>query len=120
MGPIAVHTARAAYAQNFFEAGGFEAITNDGFETAEAAAAACVKESCTLAIICASDAWYQTGAAGTAAALKSAGVKTLFLAGNPGTEADAYKQAGIDQFIFVGCDVLATLTQLAEAQGVLS
>ncbi len=120
MGPIAVHTARAAYAQNFFEAGGFEAITNDGFETAEAAAAACVKESCTLAIICSSDAWYQTGAAGIAAALKSAGVKTLFLAGNPGTEAETYKKAGIDQFIFVGCDVLTTLTELAEAQGVLS
>jgi methylmalonyl-CoA mutase len=120
MGPIAVHTARAAYAQNFFEAGGFEAVTSDGFETAEAAAAACVKQGCTLAIICSSDAWYQTGAANTAAALKSAGVKTLFLAGNPGTDAETYKKSGIDQFIFVGCDVLATLTQLAEAHGVLS
>jgi methylmalonyl-CoA mutase len=120
MGPIAVHTARAAYAQNFFEAGGFEAITNDGFETAEAAAAACIKESCTLAIICSSDAWYQTGAANVATTLKQAGVETLFLAGNPGSDTETYKKAGIDQFIFVGCDVLGTLTQLADSQRVLS
>ena len=74
MGPVAVHTARATYAQNFFEAGGFEAVTNDGFETAAAAAAACIKASCRLAVICSSDVWYETGVFGVAAALKQAGV----------------------------------------------
>ena len=120
MGPLSVHTARAAFAQNFFEAGGFQAVTNEGFETAEAAAAACADENCTLAIICSSDAWYETGAAAVALALKKSGIKTLFLAGNPGTHAEEYRNAGIDQFIFVGCDVLSTLTQLAQAQEVLS
>ena len=31
LGPIAAFTARATFAKNFFEAGGIEAITNDGF-----------------------------------------------------------------------------------------
>jgi methylmalonyl-CoA mutase len=117
MGPIAVHTARAGYAQNFFEAGGFEAVTNDGFATAEQAVAAVKANGCNLAIICSSDAWYETGAAALAAALKQAGVTTLFLAGNPGAQEKAYRDAGVDQFIFMGCDVLATLTQLAQAEG---
>lgn len=120
MGPIAVHTARAGYAQNFFEAGGFETVKNDGFATAEEAVAAFKASGCGLAIICSSDAWYETGAAAVAKALKQAGVKTLFLAGNPGAQEQAYRDAGIDKFIFMGCDVLATLTQLAQAEGLLS
>ncbi len=120
MGPIAVHTARATYAQNFFEAGGFEAIANDGFDTADAAALACAQANCKLAVLCSSDAWYETGATGVAAALKRAGVKRLFIAGNPGAREQAYRDAGVDQFIFIGCDVVATLTELAQAEGVLS
>ena len=120
MGPVAVHTARATYAQNFFEAGGFETVTNDGFETAAAAAAACVKASCRLAVICSSDVWYEAGVLAVAAALKQAGVACLFLAGNPGAREAAYREAGVDRFIFVGCDVLATLTELAQSEGVSS
>ena len=40
MGPVAHHTARATYAKNFFEAGGFEVVGNDGFRDADAAAKA--------------------------------------------------------------------------------
>jgi methylmalonyl-CoA mutase len=117
MGPIAVHTARAGFAQNFFEAGGFEAAANDGFASAEQAVAAFKASGCHVAIMCSSDAWYETGAAAVASALKQAGAKTLFLAGNPGAQEKAYRDAGVDQFIFMGCDVLATLTQLAQAEG---
>jgi methylmalonyl-CoA mutase len=120
MGPIAVHTARAMFSQNFFEAGGFEGVTNDGFATAQEAAKACKDAGCTLAILCSSDSWYETGATDVAAALKQAGVQTLFLAGHPGAREEEYRKAGIDNFIFVGCDVEATLTDLARAQGVLS
>jgi len=120
MGPIAVHTARAGFSQNFFEAGGFEAITNDGFASTEQAVAAYEASGCHLAVICSSDAWYESGAAPLATALKRAGVRTLFLAGNPGAQEKAYREAGIDQFIFMGCDVLTTLTQLAQAEGLAS
>ncbi len=120
MGPIAVHTARATYSQNFFEAGGFEAVTNDGFATAADAAAACKNAGASIAIICSSDAWYETGVAEVAGSLKQAGVKTLFLAGSPGEREADYRKAGVDKFIFMGCDVEATLTELAKTEGVLA
>ncbi len=40
LGPVAHHTGRATWSKNFFEAGGFEVIGNNGFEDADAAAAA--------------------------------------------------------------------------------
>lgn len=120
MGPVAVHTARATFAQNFFEAGGFEVVTNDGFADAASAARAYQESGATLAILCSSDAWYETGAAEVAKALKQQGVGRLLLAGNPGAAEAAYRESGIDQFIFIGCDVLGTLTELAQSEKVMS
>lgn len=48
-----------------------------------------------------------------AKALKAAGCTTLYLAGKPADEA-ALKQAGIDGFLFAGCDLLALLTEAGE------
>ena len=43
-----------------------------------------------------------------AAALKKAGAH-VFLAGRPGEAEAQYRAAGIEGFIFAGCDALATL-----------
>ena len=40
LGPIAKHTGRATFAKNFFEAGGIEALSNEGFSDAESCAKA--------------------------------------------------------------------------------
>ncbi len=120
MGPIALHTGRAMFSQNFFEAGGIEALTNEGFANADAAAAAYKASGTNLAIICSSDAWYDTGAEETARALKAAGAHQVILAGSPGENEGRYRAAGVDRFIFMGCDVLATLTELAKLEGALS
>jgi methylmalonyl-CoA mutase len=45
-------------------------------------------------------------------ALKAAGVKKVYLAGRPGALEAPLKEAGIDGFIFLGCDVVATLTEV--------
>jgi len=120
MGPIAVHTARATFAQNFFEAGGFEVVNNDGFADAESAADAFAKSGATLAVVCSSDAWYETGAVDVAKALKRKLVSRVLLAGNPGAAEATYREGGVDQFIFMGCDVLGTLTELAQHEKVMS
>ncbi|HEY5961885.1 MAG TPA: hypothetical protein VIV60_35240, partial [Polyangiaceae bacterium] len=65
-------------------------------------------------VICSSDAWYDTSACELGAALKQAGATCVILAGNPGANEAKYREAGIDQFIFIGCDVLGTLTALAK------
>jgi methylmalonyl-CoA mutase len=120
MGPIAVHTARATFSQNFFEAGGFEVLSNDGFADAQAAAEAFAKSGANLAIICSSDAWYETGAVDVATALKQKNAGRVLLAGNPGQNEATYRAGGVDQFIFIGCDVLGTLTELAQYEKVMS
>lgn len=120
MGPIAHHTARATFSKNFFEAGGFEAVNNDGFETDAAAAAAAFAESgARIAVICSSDKLYPEVVPPTAGALKQAGARTVVLAGHPGDNEAAYRDAGVDRFIFIKCDVLATLQELLRDEGVL-
>ena len=52
---------------------------------------------------------YASEAADAAKALKSAGASHIYLAGRPGELEAALKSAGVREFIYVGCDVLATL-----------
>jgi methylmalonyl-CoA mutase len=54
-----------------------------------------------------------------AQALKAAGCSYLFLAGNPGDKKDAYMSAGIDDFIFMGGDVLQTTRSTLARLGVI-
>ena len=116
LGPIAQHTGRATFSKNFFETGGIEALGNDGFSDPEACAAAFKASGAPLAILCSSDALYETMAVPVAGALKRAGCPFLFLAGSPGDKKQTYLDAGIDDFIFLGCNVLdvlkATLVRL--------
>ena len=50
-------------------------------------------------------------------ALKSAGAAHIYLAGRPGELEDALRQAGVQEFIYVGCDVLATLRTAHDTLG---
>lgn len=130
LGRVADFTARAMFAKNFFEAGGFEAITNDGFVDASdatdlAALASAFKAAETpFACLASSDALYfgADPAAGlpvvaAAHALKAAGAKTLLLAGRPGAHEEALKAAGIGPFVYVGCNVLGMLENLLTSAG---
>jgi methylmalonyl-CoA mutase len=120
MGPVSHHTARATYAKNFFEAGGFEVITTDGFQDADAAAAAFGESGATIAVICSSDKLYPNVVPKVAARLKAAGARSVVLAGNPGANEAAWREAGVDRFIYVKCDVLVTLQETLREEGVLA
>jgi methylmalonyl-CoA mutase len=124
LGATAVHTARSAFAANLFRGGGIETVLSEaagGSKTeqpdltalAEAFAASGARAAC----ICSSDALYAEYAAETAAALKAAGARHVVLAGRPGDRRGAYQAAGIDAFIYVGCDVLAALTTVLDEIG---
>jgi methylmalonyl-CoA mutase len=120
MGPVAQHTARATYAKNFFEAGGFEVIGNNGFKEADAAARAFADSGATVAVICSSDKLYPETVPQVAPRLKAAGAHSVVLAGNPGANEAAWRGAGVDRFIFIKCDVLATLREMLRQEGVLA
>ncbi len=118
LGPVAVHTARAGFAKNFFEVAGIRALGNEGFATVEEAAAAFTASGAPLAVICSSDAVYAEQAEAAAAALKAAGATRVYLAGNPGDRKAAYEAAGVDEFVFMGSDVLDVLRRALEALGI--
>ncbi len=120
MGPVAHHTARATYSKNFFEAGGFEVISNDGFADATGAVDAFKESGASIAVICSSDKLYPDFVPEAASKLKAAGAKTVVLAGYPGDNKSAWEEAGVDRFIFIKCDVLAILRDLLSEQGVLT
>ena len=61
-----------------------------------------------LACLCSSDKGYESQAVDAAKALAAAGA-TIHLAGRPADNEASWRQAGIKSFVFMGCDLLATL-----------
>ncbi|NRA88785.1 MAG: hypothetical protein HRU28_15675 [Rhizobiales bacterium] len=106
------YLARATFAKNFFEVGGFEALEGDGNDIAQIIAEFKTSQS-NYAIIASSDALYTMHAAKLAAALKSAGAKYIYLAGKPSTDAQPiFTQAGVNAYIFAKSNLVETLTAL--------
>jgi methylmalonyl-CoA mutase len=110
LGKLSDFTARTLYARNFFEAGGIEAVSNDGFASHDAMIAAFTASGAKLACLCSADKVYESEAADAAKALATAGAAKVYLAGRPGELEGALTAAGVQDFIYVGCDVLATLS----------
>ena len=109
LGTLAEFTARASFAKTFFEAGGIEAVSNDGFKNRDDMIAAFKTSGAKLACLCSSDEVYGKEVAQAAKAIIAAGAAHIYLAGRP-KEQDKLRVAGVGSFIFVGCDLLATLT----------
>ncbi|MEU8522959.1 methylmalonyl-CoA mutase subunit beta [Streptomyces sp. NBC_01216] len=102
LGPAAAHTARLAFAANLFQAGGVESVSEGSFEDSGAA------EVC----LCSSDTLYEQQAESAAADLRAAGARHVTLAGRPGS------YAGVDAYVFSGCDAVAVLSATLDRMGV--
>ncbi|MEV8592937.1 methylmalonyl-CoA mutase subunit beta [Streptomyces sp. NPDC052012] len=102
LGPAAAHTARLTFASNLFQAGGIEPVTEGSFADSGA----------TEACLCSSDALYEEQAETVAAELKSQGASHVSLAGRPGS------YAGVDAYVFAGCDAVAVLSAALDRMGV--
>jgi methylmalonyl-CoA mutase len=75
-----------------------------------AALAAAFKASgAALACVCSSDKVYAGHAVAAATALQAVGAKHIYLAGRPGEQETALRDAGVSDFIFAGGDALAML-----------
>ncbi|UTW57536.1 methylmalonyl-CoA mutase small subunit [Kordiimonas sp. SCSIO 12603] len=114
LGTPADYTARSTFAKNFFEAGGIEAVQSENIATADDAKTAFEKSGAEFAILCSSDSQYEAMGEAVATALKDA--KHVYLAGKP-VNGDALKAAGVESFIFMGCNVLATLQNAYDIMG---
>lgn len=109
LGSLAEHMARSSWVANFYAVGGFVAEAGAGGVACAVIADAFKKSAAKEAVICGPDALYKDYAGPLAQALKKAGAQMVMLAGRPGEQADEWKQAGVDDFIYEGCDVLAVL-----------
>jgi methylmalonyl-CoA mutase len=115
LGTLAQFTARASFAKNFFEAGGIEAVGGEG--DASAIAAAYKSAGTALACLCSSDKVYEQDANAAVEALKAAGARHIYLAGRPGDRETALRAAGVQSFIYDGCDAVATLNAAYDILG---
>ncbi|MCL2585266.1 MAG: methylmalonyl-CoA mutase subunit beta [Streptosporangiales bacterium] len=118
LGSPAVYTARSTFAANLFQAGGIETPlveAGDGPDL-DALAAAFRASGASGACLCSSDAVYAEHGEAAAAALKAAGARRVVLAGRPGDRREAYASAGVDDFVYAGCDAVAALTAAIEGE----
>jgi methylmalonyl-CoA mutase len=100
LGPPAEHRARTGFAEGLFAVAGLRATPRE------------IGSGLDVAVLCGSDERYAAEAAAAARALRAAGARRVALAGRPGAREAELREAGIDAFIYVGCDVLAALEDL--------
>jgi methylmalonyl-CoA mutase len=118
LGALAEFSPRALFAQNLFAVGGVAAIGADAAHaSSDALIAAFSVSALPVAVIAGTDAAYADRAEATARALKQADATWVVLAGKPGEREAALREAGVDQFVFVGVDVLKELETVHAALG---
>jgi methylmalonyl-CoA mutase len=120
LGTPADFTARATFAKSFFETGGIEAVDfipsssprpMGEVRNLAALVVAFKTSGAALACLCSSDKIYAEQAIAAAKALQAAGAKHIYLAGRPGEQKAALRSAGVNDFVFAGCDALVTLQE---------
>jgi len=115
MGPIPQHKARADFSTAFFNVGAFETIGNNGFSTVDEAAKAALDSGSKAVVICSTDATYPDIVPSLARQIKAVDPGILIvLAGFPKEHVDAFKEAGVDEFLHVRVNALELLTKLQQ------
>ena len=99
-------------------AAGVEAQHPDGFSSPQDAATAFAASGAPAAIICATDEAYKEVVPELAQRLRGHGASAVVLAGRPGEREQLYRDAGVDSFVFSGCDILQTLGEILDRIGV--
>jgi methylmalonyl-CoA mutase len=102
LGPLKKHKIRADFTRSFFAAGGFECQYGSSIEDIDTGVDEFVNSGARIAVICGTDPDYVEKVPALAAALKKASPEMkLLLAGFPGDNWEAFKEAGLDDYIFV-------------------
>ncbi|MCD0453119.1 methylmalonyl-CoA mutase subunit beta [Actinocorallia sp. API 0066] len=100
LGPVAVHTARATFAANLFQAGGIATETGTVEEFTGG-----------VAVLCSSDKLYAEQAEDAARELRARGARKVWLAGKG-------SYAGVDAHVFAGCNAIDVLEETLRDLGV--
>ena len=111
LGPPGEHRERANWARDVFAAGGFEAVDEGPSADPTDAAESVRARDIDVAVLCGADARYAEHGAGFIDALRTAGARALFVAGQPVEHLDNL-DAG---FLARGSDILELLGRAYEA-----
>jgi methylmalonyl-CoA mutase len=118
LGPRAQHRARADFATGFLLAGGIAVIDNGGFATPEEAGAAAVASGAPIVVICSTDATYPALVSPLITTIRAQRPDVVcLLAGYPPDQIEAHRAAGVDCFIHLRADAVATLDQILSKLG---
>lgn len=121
LGPLPKHKPRTDFARGFFELAGLTILSPDGVETPGEAAEAWAASGAEVVCICSSDDLYPDTVPPLARALKGAAPPPrVYLAGWPKEHLEAFRQAGVDDFIHLRSNALEQLEALQVVLGVRS
>jgi methylmalonyl-CoA mutase len=119
MGPLAQHKGRADFSTAFLGVGGFETIQPAGFNTPDEAADAALASNAKAVVICSTDPTYPEIVPPLVQKLKQASPDLIvLLAGYPTDHVEAFKAAGVDDFIHLNANCQTLLSTLQKKMGV--
>lgn len=118
-GPAKQYKARADFSAGFLSAGGFEISQGPGAASVEDAVKAAAASKAPVVVMCSTDDTYPDLVAPFVSALRAKAPKVLvLLAGYPQDHLEAFKAAGINDFIHIRANCLEFLTQLQKSLGI--
>ena len=91
--------------------------THFGFQTVDEAAAAAIASGARVVVICSTDDTYPEIVPALAPKLKAANL-IVVVAGYPTDHIDAFKQAGVDEFIHIRSNCFQVLSGIATKLGI--
>ena len=113
MGPVKQHKGRADFSRGFFEVAGFDVIYPNALSSTAEAIAAYEKSGANVVVICSTDDTYPDIVPAFMQELKlKEKTGLVVLAGYPKEQVEAYKEAGVSEFIYLGCDAYTLLKRV--------
>ena len=120
IGPLRKHKARADFTSGFFQVGGFDITAAPGTTDVDEAVKLAQDSGAKVTVICGTDDDYVEFVPAFCQKLKAAAPDIkIILAGYPGDNEEAYKAAGLDDYIFVKSNVYDVNKQYLEYLDVL-
>ncbi|MGB9697694.1 MAG: methylmalonyl-CoA mutase family protein [Ignavibacteria bacterium] len=114
-GRLSEYKARADFAKEFFEVGGFNVIYPSGFSTISKVIEDSKSFEGKVFVICSDDKTYKEIVPSLTDAIKKVySGAIVILAGYPKEDVDTYRKSGVDNFIYLGDDVYSKLNSILE------
>jgi len=119
VGPIGKYMPRVDFTRSFFQVAGFNVAGDEWFKDVDEAISAAKESGANVVTIVGLDSVYPDSVPAIANAFTDSKVDVI-VAGYPKDHIEAFKEAGVKEFIHVKSDCYAILKKLAESMGVFS